>query len=375
MKKIIIAPDSFKGTMSAKEVCDIIKACAEKYVPNADVCCIPMADGGEGMVDSYLFVCGGERVVVRVKGPLGTPVEAAYGLLPDGCAVMEMAACAGLPLVENKKNPMEATTYGVGEMLMAAQRRGVKKVLLGIGGSATNDCGIGMAAALGYVFLDADGCVVEPKACNMNKIEKIKKPERAPDLDITVACDVNNPLYGMAGAAYVFGAQKGADKQMIKKLDAGLAHMSDVIVSELGIDVSSVPGGGAAGGLGVGLIAFMGARLKPGIELLLDAIKFNDLLEGASVVFTGEGRIDKQSIYGKVPVGVAKRAKAKGVPCIAFCGSVGEGAEKVYEHGVTAVFSAINRMACDFESVKETCRRDLMMLAESVMRTIVARIY
>lgn len=374
MKKVIIAPDSFKGTMTAEEVCAIIKASVLKYAPDAETVCIPMSDGGEGMVQSYLSFCGGEQTSANVTGPLGIKLDAVYGLLPDGSAVMEMAACAGLPLMGDKKNPMLATTYGVGEMLQQAKLRGVKRVLMGIGGSATNDCGLGMAAALGYAFLDKDDNVVEPKVCNMLRIEKIRKPAAMNDLNITVACDVNNPLFGPTGAAYTFGAQKGANKAMIETLDDGLAHMAKVIRRELGIDVSSVPGGGAAGGLGAGLIAFTGAELKPGIEMLLDTVRFDDLLEGAAVVFTGEGQIDWQSVYGKVPVGVAMRAKRKDIPCIALCGSIGKRAEEVYNYGVTAVFSAVNGLT-DLEHVKKTCKKDLEMLSVSVVRTMLARIY
>jgi len=371
MKKVIIAPDSFKGTMTAEKVCGIIKTCVEKHMPDAETVCIPMSDGGEGMVRSYLSVCGGEQVSAHVTGPSGDKLDAVYGLLPDGSAVMEMAACAGLPLAGERNNPMTATTYGVGEMLLDARRRGVKRVLMGIGGSATNDCGIGMAAALGYTFWGKDGSAVEPKACGMTKIEHIRKPAEIPDMHITVACDVSNPLYGPTGAAYTFGAQKGADEAMMKTLDEGLKNMARVIRRDLGVEVSSVPGGGAAGGLGAGLIAFAGAELKPGVEMLLDAVRFDDLLDNAAVVFTGEGRIDWQSVYGKVPVGVAKRAKRKGVPCIALCGSIGKRAEEVYDYGVTAVFSAISRPD-DFDGVKKTCERDMEMLAESVVRTITA---
>lgn len=199
MKKIIIAPDSFKETMSAEQVCGIIKACIEKHVPEAEIHCIPMSDGGEGMVEAYLSICGGQRTFARVSGPLGESVEAEYGLLPGDRAVMEMAACAGLPLVGDRKNPMEATTFGVGEMLRDAERRGIRHVLMGLGGSATNDCGIGMAAALGYIFLDAGGRAVEPKAYNLSRIAHIRKPEKRMDIRITAACDVTNPLYGETG--------------------------------------------------------------------------------------------------------------------------------------------------------------------------------
>jgi glycerate kinase len=369
MKRFLLVPDSFKGTMDAGEVCAIWEKAIQTHCPGAYIKNIPMSDGGEGMVDSYLRICGGERIVHTVRGPLGEPVQAAYGILPDGAAVMEMAACAGLPLVGENKNPMITTTWGVGELLLAAAQKGVKNVILGLGGSATNDCGIGLAAAIGYRFTDKNGQDVAPLAKNMQLIAHIQKPQKPLGLTVTAACDVDNPLYGPTGATYTFGMQKGADEAALALLDAGLANMAEVIKNDLSVDVANIPGAGAAGGLGGGTVAFLGGVLKPGIELLLDAAKINDELQTADIVFTGEGRIDWQSAHGKVPVGVSRRAKKFGVPCVALCGSLGQGYEAVYEEGITAVFSSISRPGT-FEEIKSTCREDMVRLVDSVLRLL-----
>lgn len=371
IKQVIIAPDSFKGTMEAAQVCRIIQASVRNYFPAAAVRCIPMADGGEGMVDAYLELLGGRKVFLTVQGLQGRPVACHYGILPDGTAVMEMAACAGLPLLDGALDPMHTTTYGVGEMLLHAERNGIRRVLLGIGGSATVDCGLGMAAALGYRFLDKNGAQVEAITCHMADIASIIVPDRKPKLDIIAACDVDNPLCGETGAIYTFGKQKGISEEMMPQMDAQMKRFARIIAKQTGVNVLDVPSAGAAGGMGAALLAFLNAKLKPGVELLLDAVGFDSLLKETDIVFTGEGRIDWQSIRGKVPVGVARRAQAAGVPCIALCGSVGEGAEQVFQKGVTAIFSAIGE-ACDFSQVKKNCIRDLKLLSDSVMRLLAA---
>ena len=371
IKQVIIAPDSFKGTMEAAQVCRIIQASVRNYFPAAAVRCIPMADGGEGMVDAYLELLGGRKVFLTVQGLQGRPVACHYGILPDGTAVMEMAACAGLPLLDGALDPMHTTTYGVGEMLLHAERNGIRRVLLGIGGSATVDCGLGMAAALGYRFLDKNGAQVEAVTCHMADIASIIVPDRKPKLDIIAACDVDNPLCGETGAIYTFGKQKGISEEMMPQMDAQMKRFARIIAKQTGVTVLDVPGAGAAGGMGAALLAFLNAKLKPGVELLLDAVGFDSLLKETDIVFTGEGRIDWQSIRGKVPVGVARRAQAAGVPCIALCGSVGEGAEQVYGCGVTAVFSSVGEI-CDFEHVKKHCAENLRMLSDAVMRVLAA---
>ncbi len=371
IKQVIIAPDSFKGTMEAAQVCRIIQASVRNYFPAAAVRCIPMADGGEGMVDAYLELLGGRKVFLTVQGLQGRPVACHYGILPDGTAVMEMAACAGLPLLDGALDPMHTTTYGVGEMLLHAERNGIRRVLLGIGGSATVDCGLGMAAALGYRFLDKNGAQVEAVTCHMADIASIIVPDRKPKLDIIAACDVDNPLCGETGAIYTFGKQKGISEEMMPQMDAQMKRFARIIAKQTGVNVLDVPCAGAAGGMGAALLAFLNAKLKPGVELLLDAVGFDSLLKETDIVFTGEGRIDWQSIRGKVPVGVARRAQAAGVPCIALCGSVGEGAEQVYGCGVTAVFSSVGEI-CDFEHVKKHCAENLRMLSDAVMRVLAA---
>ena len=260
----------------------------------------------------------------------------------------------------------------MGELLLDAAERGIRKVLLGLGGSATNDCGVGMAAALGFRFLDAAKEAVEPFAGNLGAIQKILPPEKPLELTVTAACDVDNPLTGPQGATAVFGPQKGVTPECQPELERGMAHMGRMLENFTGKAIATMPGSGAAGGLGAAVLAFLGGALRPGIELLLDTAGFDELLEGADLVITGEGRIDGQSAHGKVPAGVGLRCKAKGVPCAALCGSVGPGAEAVYNCGVTAIFSAVQGVTT-FSEIRETCRGDLAFLTESVIRLLQAR--
>lgn len=372
VKNFVLAPDSFKGTLKAEQICKIEEGVIRQYVPNASIHSIPMADGGEGMVNSYLNLLGGERISVSVMGPSGDRILAEYGILPDGSAVMEMAAAAGLLLAGERKNPLRATTFGVGEMILDAERRGVKKILLGLGGSATNDCGIGMAAALGFRFLDGAGNVVVPQAENLGKIQKIVQPERRLDVELIAACDVDNPLTGPNGATYTFGRQKGADDDMLARLEAGMTAFEHVIETDLGVHLMEVPGVGAAGGMGAAVFAFFNGSLQAGIELLLDTAHFDEIIQTADMVFTGEGRIDWQSAHGKVPTGVGLRCMKYGVPCIALCGSVGEGAEAVYDKGITAIFSSVKGAAI-FEDIQKSCEEDLLFLTDSVLRLLTIR--
>lgn len=366
---VLLAPDSFKGTLSAQEVCDIEAQVIRKRFPEAEILTLPMADGGEGMTESYLRLLGGTRVACQVTGPLGEKVDAAYGILPDGSAVMEMAAAAGLPLVEGREAPLLATSHGVGEMILDAVERGAKKILLGLGGSATNDCGIGMAAALGYRFLSAEGEPVIPIPQNMQKIRRILPPADLPEVEIVAACDVDNPLTGPQGATHIFGPQKGVDAETLPILEAGMRVMARLFREQLGADVETTPGAGAAGGLGAAIQAFLGGVLRPGIELLLDTARFDTLLERADLVITGEGRIDGQSAHGKVPAGVGKRCVAQNVPCIALCGSIGPGAESAYDVGLTAMFAAVSGVG-SLDDIRRTCREDLASLTDSVLRLL-----
>lgn len=370
MKTFILAPDSFKGTMDARLICRLQKQTILRVFPDAKVTCIPMADGGEGMVSAYMGIMGGERVAVTVTGPLGSPVEAEYGILPDGSAVMEMAAAAGLPYVLGHEDPLHATTYGVGEMILHAKAKGVRKILLGLGGSATNDCGIGMAAALGWGFLDEKGNAVEPYACNLGKIASITEPETPLDLQIRAACDVDNPLLGSRGATVTFGPQKGVTQQLLPSLEAGMAHFARVLEDHKHLPGGTEePGSGAAGGMGAGVRMLLEGELLAGAELLLDSVDFDGLLREADCVFTGEGRMDWQSAFGKVPGAVARRCQKAGVPCIALCGALGEGAQNLYDIGITAMFSAV-RGACTFRQIQKTCQEDLVFLTESVLRLL-----
>ena len=355
---ILLSPDSFKGTLSAREVCEIEARAICDVLPDAHITMLPMADGGEGMVDACLSLFGGERTVCRVTGPDGKPVDAAYALLPDGSAAIEMAAAAGLPLMRGRRDPLHATTYGVGELLRDAQSRGAKRILLGLGGSATNDCGIGMAAVLGWRFLDEVGVEVAPLAENFGKITAIEPPRETFGVEVLAACDVDNPLLGTHGATYVFGPQKGVTEAIKPRLEAGMAHFAAVLKKTFPDFNAAAPGTGAAGGMGAAVVTFLGGTLRGGIELLLDAAKFDALAASADIVITGEGCMDAQSLHGKVPCGVAKRAQCVGKPCIAVCGALGDGAEALSAVGITAFYAA-SRGKRTMAELQKTCRKDL----------------
>ncbi len=345
--KIVIAPDSFKESLTALEVANAIAEGIAEVVPDADCRRVPVADGGEGTVRALVDESGGQVIAQTVTGPLGTPVEAFFGLLGDGqTAVIEMAAASGLELVAPAdRDPMRATTRGTGELIRAALDRGVRRVVIGLGGSATNDGGAGMAQALGARLLDADNREIGPGGgalAALREIDISALDPRLASLEVQAACDVTNPLTGDNGASAVFGPQKGASLEMVATLDANLGHYGRLIEAQLGRQVMDLPGGGAAGGLGAGLCAFVGATLRPGIEIVLDLVDFDAQLDGADLVITGEGRIDGQSVHGKTPVGVARRARARGIPVVVLAGSVGEGYEGVFAEGITAVFPIVS---------------------------------
>ena len=372
MKKVILIPDSFKGTMSSREICGILKEQVLAVWPQTQVLSVPVADGGEGSVDAFLSALGGERVKIRVKGPYFEEIDSFYGILPDGTAVIEMAAAAGLPLVGERKNPEETTTYGVGQLMADALERGFRKIILGLGGSATNDGGCGAAAALGIRFLDEKGKCFIPVGGTLGKIASVDGSglrKEAKEAEITVMCDIDNPLCGEKGAAAVFAPQKGADEEMVRRLDEGLLHLAQQIRRDLDRDILQLPGAGAAGGMGGGMAAFLDGRLQMGIETVLDAADFGRLAADADLVITGEGRLDSQSLGGKAVVGVAKRAKKLGVPVVVLTGDVGDGIEPVYALGVTAVFS-INRVAKPFAEMKKRAKDDLAQTAADVFRLI-----
>ena len=375
MEKILLVPDSFKGTLSSRQVCQVMAGQLRRFFPQAQVKSIPVADGGEGSVEAFLAAAGGERRTRTVTGPFGEPVEAFYGILGDGrTAVIEMAACAGLPLAEGRLNPERATTYGVGELLLAAKEAGCTKAILGLGGSCTNDGGAGAAVALGAKFTRADGAAFIPTGGTLGEIAALDVSPVAQALqgmELTAMCDIDNPLYGDAGAAAVFAPQKGADAAMVARLDAGLRHLGQVSARCLGRDFSHLPGAGAAGGLGFGMAAFCGAQLRMGIDAVLDAVGFDSLLPGTDVVFTGEGKIDSQSARGKVVSGVAARCRKAGVPVVAVVGQIGQGFEEMYQQGLTAVFS-INRAAQPFAESRFHAGENLALTMENIARLLAA---
>lgn len=369
MKKILLAPDSFKGTMTSMEVCRWMAAAAHEICPEAEIVSIPVADGGEGSVDAFLTAAGGERICAECTDPNGCRVAATYGLLPDQTAIVEMAAAAGLPLA-NPQNPEETTTFGVGEMLLHAVESGAEKILMCLGGSATNDGGCGVAAACGVRFLNEEGIPFVPVGGTLKRIAHIDMSgldERLKKIPIITMCDIDNPLCGPMGAASVFAPQKGADEAMVHRLDLGLAHLSDILERDCGKTVKEVPGSGAAGGMGAGMVAFFGSRLQMGIQTVLDTVHFDEKLQGVDLVFTGEGRLDSQSIRGKVVAGVARRAAASGVPVIAVVGDVGPGAELIYNVGVTAIFS-MNRVAIPYAKACLRSSEDLQAVTKDILR-------
>lgn len=335
--KLIFAPDSFKGSLSAVETCNILEGVTQRIFPGAQTLSVPVADGGEGTVDALLRTMGGERMATPVTGPMFEAETAVWGLLPDGkSAVMEIAQASGLPYVPtDKRDPRKATSLGTGQMIADALNKGVRNLLIGIGGSATNDCGIGMLSALGARFTDREGNLVSLVGSALKDVEKADFSGLLPELKettITVICDVTNPLLGENGATFIYGPQKGATVEIRDELEAGMVHFAQVASEAVGKDIASFPGAGAAGGLGAALGGVLGATLKSGIDAVLEAVDFDGKLEGVSLAVTGEGRIDGQSVrFGKVPVGVAKRCGAKGIPTVAIVGGIGEGAYGLFD--------------------------------------------
>ena len=370
MHKFIVIPDSFKGTMSSAEICDVMKQVILRHHPDAQVACIPVADGGEGSVDAFLEAMGGEKVFATVQGPYGEPVQGFYGMLPDDTAVVEMAAAAGLPLVGDNKHAELTTTYGAGQLMAAAAQAGCKKLIVGLGGSATNDGGCGAAAAAGVKFYDADGSSFVPVGATLKNIVRIDTSEMLSELrniPIITMCDIDNPLCGEHGAAAVFGPQKGADAACVAMLDAGLSHLADVVRRDLNVEIKDLPGAGAAGGMGGGMAAFFGSNLQMGIETVLDAVNFDQLIDGADLVLSGEGKIDTQSLRGKVVIGVARRTKRANVPLVAVVGDIGDNIHAAYDEGVYGIFS-INRVAVPYKEARLRAKEDLELTVENVLR-------
>jgi glycerate kinase len=363
--------------MSSAEVCAIMASSINKFYPDAEVVSIPVADGGEGSVDAFLSAVGGEKRALTVKGPFFNDVSAFYGIIDGGkTAVIEMAAAAGLPLASalalpaGKLDPEKTTTYGAGELIGAALKSGCKKIIMGLGGSATNDGGCGAAASLGVKFLDAAGKSFVPTGGTLKDIRHIDTGALNPalrDVELVTMCDIDNPLSGPNGAAHIFGPQKGADEAMVKSLDAGLKHLAEVVKADLKLDHEAMNGAGAAGGMGYGMKVFLSSKLQMGIETVLDTVRFDELLKGADMVFSGEGKIDTQSLRGKVIIGIARRTQKAGVPLIAVVGDIGDGIEAAYETGVSAIFS-INRVAVDFSVAKDRAKSDMSLSMDNILR-------
>lgn len=364
LEKIVVAPDSFKGSLTAGEVADGVIRAIRKVVPGCECVRLPVADGGEGTVDAMASTGRFRYEECRVTGPLGETVSARYALSGDGAtAVMEMAQAAGLTLLPEKcRNPLLATTYGVGEMMSDAFGKGCKKICMGLGGSATNDGGLGMLSALGYRFLDNEGHVLKGVGDDLEKVADIDcscVDHRIKDVEFVAACDVDNPFYGVNGAAFVFAPQKGATPEAVQRLDKGLRNFSDIIAGRLGIELGGVAGSGAAGGLGGAFYAFLNARMTPGIEMVLDALNFNGCIENADLIITGEGRIDRQSLMGKTLSGILGRGKKAGVPVLAIGGCL-EDDDLIVNAGFCGAYGIMRRgMTLEEAMQPENARRNL----------------
>ena len=344
--RVVIAPDSYKGSLTAAEVAEAMAAGVRRVWPEAQLTLVPMADGGEGTVQALVDATGGRLITATVRGPLGDPVEATFGMMGDGeTAVIEMAQASGLPLVpRERRNPLITTTYGTGELIRRALDEGAARLIIGIGGSATNDGGAGMAQALGVRLLDAAGQDLGPGGAELARLDRIDTSGLDPRLsavEITVACDVDNPLTGPRGASAVFGPQKGATPEMVAQLDAALRRWAEVIRRDLGRDVENVPGAGAAGGLGAGLMALLNARLRRGVEIVVEATGLERHLTDADLCLTGEGNTDFQTAHGKTPMGVAQAARRHGVPVICISGGLGRDHRRIYDVGIDAALPIV----------------------------------
>ena len=344
--KLVFASDSFKGTVSSEQTVELLTKAAHEVFGACDTVGVPVADGGEGTTDAVIQARKGEKVFVNVHGPLMENANAYYGKLSDSEAVLEMAQASGLPMVpEELRNPLNTTTYGTGELVKAALDQGFTDISIAIGGSATNDGGMGFASALGVRFFDAEGNILEGKGSELEKVAHIDMSgldERAKKAHFTVMCDVTNPLCGKDGATFTFGKQKGGTPEILERLEKGMCNYRDVIIKEFGVNPDETPGTGAAGGLGAALQIYLNAEMKSGIETVLDLIDFDSLIEGADLVVTGEGRTDWQSCFGKVMQGVGDRAKKHDIPVTALCGGLGEGYDQIYEHGIDSIITTVD---------------------------------
>ena len=370
--KIVLAPQTFKGSISALDVAHAMSEGVHRVFPDAETVIVPVADGGDGTLETLVEGSEGEIREFEVTGPMGTPVVANWGAMGDGnTALIEMARTSGLALVAiEDRNPLVSTTYGLGEAIRFAMDEGFRRFIVGIGGSATNDAGGGMAQALGAHLLDADGNELPYGGAALAQLDRIDVSDidpRVNESEFQVACDVNNPLTGPEGASAIYGPQKGATPEMVEQLDAALAHFAKIVKRDIGADVNDVAGAGAAGGLGGGMIAFLRGELKPGVDIVLDAVKLNSALEGADLVITGEGCLDHQTVYSKAPIGVAERASARGIPVVSVSGSLGERYMAVHEHGIDAAM-AITHAPMSLQEASDQAGELIADATEEAMR-------
>lgn len=377
--KILIASDSFKGSMTALEASESINQGVISVCPNAMVKKLPLSDGGEGLVDCLIAATGGKYMKNNVTGPMGKPTIACWGILGDQkTAVIEMASASGLLVDTLERNdPRIATTYGTGELIKAALDAGCSKIILGLGGSATNDGGSGMAQALGAKLLNRNGQELPfggSSLLYLNKIDISGLDSRLKDVEVQAACDVDNPLIGNKGASHVFGPQKGASSEVVLELDRGLSHYAKIIKQDLNVDIVNMPGAGAAGGLGAGVVAFLNGNLSSGIDLVIESVGLEAQLKTSDLVFTGEGKLDEQTVYGKVPVGVARLAKKHQIPLIAIAGSVCRNNLQLYQEGITACFPIITE-PMSLESAMSQGKELLEFTANQIMRLITINDY
>lgn len=369
--KVLVVPDSFKGSLTSNQICQIVEYSIKKINNEASVQKIPMADGGEGTVDALVLNTGGEFKNCKVTGPMGNMVNATYGILGDKeTAVIEMASASGLTLVpEGERNPLFASTYGTGELIKDALDQGCSKIIMGIGGSATNDGGVGMLKSLGYEFLDKDGQEISTGARGLLEIHDInfdKVDDRLRNTHFLVACDVDNPLYGPKGATFTYGPQKGATEEMLPLLEKGLKNFDKIIIKKLGKHVADMPGSGAAGGIGAGLLGFLNTTLKSGFEIISASIGLDNIIcdNNFDLIITGEGQINNQTLHGKLPYGIGQLGKKYKVPVVAIVGSIGEGIEPIYSNGMTSVFSIVNQPM----SLKDSINNCETLLSDTVKR-------
>jgi len=359
--KIIIAPQSFKGSLTAKEATKIISDCARNIFPESDLIGIPIADGGDGTLETIIDATNGKLMNSQVKGPDNSIVQASWGLFNseknEKTGIIEMARASGLAMIDPKNlDPFNSTSFGTGELILDAVKNGAKKIILGIGGSATNDCGIGVAKAVGIRFLDSKNNEVGNNVSNFSNIKKInldKFNSQLNDIKFEVACDVTNKLCGKEGASYIYGPQKGASAEDVKILDKNLLHIGNLIEKDLGVNVLDIKGGGAAGGLGAGMVAFFGAKLRPGVDIIFDTLSVEEKIKDADLIITGEGQFDISSTYNKAPVAIAKLGKKYNIPTIGISGSFGDGFDKLDEFGILSKSTLINKISSLDDNIKD----------------------